>query len=243
MNAETHVTEQLAAYALGILTANEAAEAETHLATCLACQQELRAYQEAAGLIAFAAPTVTPPATLKEQLLQEVSGEMNTAVPTPSPKHITQTNSWLQNLRSWLQRRPVWQPVLVLALILLLISNFQLRQQLDEANTPADFGTVTLTGTEERTAARGILIISADGEHGTLVVQDLPMLPETQTYQLWLIKDGQRTSGALFNVAEDGYRAVWVQSPEPLGSYIDFDVTIEPAEGSVYPTGATVLDN
>lgn len=214
-----------------------------HLATCSACQQELNAYQETAGLLALATPAVTPPATLKEQLLQSVTSKTDTAVTTLSTKPTSQQSNWLHTLRSWFQQRPVWQPVLVVALLLLLISNFQLRQQLDDASTPAGFGTITLTDPQQDTAATGIIIISANGEHGTLVVQDLPVLPETQNYQLWLIKDGQRTSGALFNVAEDGYRAVWVQSPEPLASYDDFDVTIEPAEGSAYPTGATVLDN
>lgn len=241
MNTETHTPEQLAAYALNLLDANEAAQVEAHLVTCATCQQELQAYQEVTGVLTLALPTIAPPTDLKAQLMQEI-GETTTAkqtaVPTPKPQPRAKFN-W----RTWFQKRPLWQPALVLVLIVLLISNFQLRQRLNEAQTPANFGTVTLSGTEVSTGATGIIIISADGQHGTLVVQDLPQLPESEAYQLWLIKDGQRTSGGLFNVDEDGYRSLWVGAPEPLGSYQNFGVTIEPAAGSPSPTGDKVLGN
>lgn len=87
----------------------------------------------------------------------------------------------------------------------------------------------------------GLIIISNDGEYGTLIVQNLPHLPEAEAYQLWLIKDGQRTSGGLFNVSEDGYLAKIIYSPEPLAHYQTFGITIEPATGSPGPTGEKVL--
>ncbi len=235
MNSETHghINDQLAAYALNILDTPETAQIEAHLVACVACREELQAYQEVIGLLALTLPTAAPPPGLKGQLLQKIDAEQKGAQPA----------RWWRNWQGWFVKRPFWQPVLAVVLILLLISNWQLRQQLNDATTPANFGTVTLTGTEVYATATGILIISADGEHGTLVVQNLPVLPETEAYQLWLIKDGQRTSGALFNVAEDGYRAVWVQSPEPLSSYVNFGVTIEPADGSPGPTGNKVLGN
>ena len=246
MNSETHFTDQLAAYALNILDADDAAEVVAHLATCRVCQRELDTYQELVGLMAAAVPTVAPPPTLKQQLMQEIGQEkrVETAVLPPTPPPITPPKtSWWHTLRAWFQQRPILQPVLLLLVALLLVSNFQLRQRLAEADRPAGFGTVTLTGSAAAEAATGIIIISGNGLQGTLVVQDLPMLPETQAYQLWLIKDGHPTSGGVFNVNENGYRAVWVVSEDPLASYTDFDITLEPADGSAYPTGRTVLDD
>ena len=43
MKPETHATDQIPAYALNILDADEAAQVEAHLAACAACQQELQA--------------------------------------------------------------------------------------------------------------------------------------------------------------------------------------------------------
>jgi anti-sigma-K factor RskA len=233
MNSETHdhINDQLAAYALNILDTPEAAQIEAHLVACATCREELQAYQEVIDLLALTLPTAAPPPSLKGKLLQKIDAEQKGAQPA----------RWWRNWHGWYAKRPFWQPVLAVLVILLLISNWQLRQQLNDATTPANFGTVTLTGTEVNTT--GILIISADGKHGTLVVQNLPQLPESEAYQLWLIKDGERTSGGLFNVDEDGYRAMWVGSPDPLDSYQNFGVTIEPAAGSPSPTGNKVLGN
>ena len=84
-------------------------------------------------------------------------------------------------------------------------------------------------------------MVSTDGEHGTLVVDGLPALDEERQYQLWLIEDGQRTSGGVFSVNPEGYGSLWVLSPEPLSGYSAFGITIEPAGGSPGPTGAKVL--
>lgn len=238
MDSKNHVTEILAAYALNILDATEAAHVEAHLAVCTHCQEELAAYQEVTGLLAFAAPVVTPSPAAKQRLLLEIENSGETAAAPP-----TQQDSKWHLWRNWFEKRPIWQPVLVLLILLLFISNFQLRQKLVDASHPATFGTVTLSGTEISTAATGLIIVSADGQHGTLIVQDLPILQENETYQAWLIKEGQTTSGAVFNVNEDGYRAVWLQSSDPLASYNSFAVTIEPAEGSPAPTGEKVLSN
>jgi anti-sigma-K factor RskA len=239
MKPESHVTDQIAAYVLNILDAAEAAEVATHLTTCPDCQAELQAYEAVIDELTVAIPQIAPPPGLKAQLLHEINAH---SAPASTPKPQSQTSQWF-NWRTWFQKRPLWQPVLVLVLLLLLASNFQLRQRLEEAKTPANFGTVTLNGTDVSANATGIIIISADGQHGTLVVQNLPVLSDTETYQLWLRKDNQRTDGGTFEVDEDGYRAYWVQAPEPLDSYEIFGVTIEPAGGSPEPTGEKVLGN
>lgn len=239
MKPESHVTDQIAGYVLNILDAAEAAEVATHLTTCPDCRAELQAYEAVVDELTVAIPQIAPPPGLKAQLLHEINAP---SAPASTPKPQSQTSQW-SNWRTWFQKRPLWQPVLVLVLLLLLASNFQLRQRLDEAKTPANFGTVTLNGTDVSANATGIIIISADGQHGTLVVQNLPVLSDTQTYQLWLRKDNQRTDGGTFEVDEDGYRAYWVQAPEPLDSYENFGVTIEPVGGSPGPTGDKVLGN
>jgi anti-sigma-K factor RskA len=100
---------------------------------------------------------------------------------------------------------------------------------------------VAMLGTEVAPAATGMLVISEDGEYGTLVVDGLPALDPAHQYQLWLIRDGQRTSGGLFSVNPEGYGSLWVSSPEPLSSYPAFGITVEPVGGSTGPTGEKVL--
>jgi anti-sigma-K factor RskA len=89
--------------------------------------------------------------------------------------------------------------------------------------------------------ATGLIALSKDGEYGTLMVDHLPPLGKDQQYQLWLIKDGKRTSGGVFSVNWDGYGSLWVNSPERLADYTAFGITVEPTGGSPGPTGAKVL--
>jgi anti-sigma-K factor RskA len=151
--------------------------------------------------------------------------------------------SWWERLKDLLQRSaPAWGLVSLALILALGVSNLRLRQQVEQAQLEADvMRIVRLQGTDAAPQATGTLVLSVDGEHGTLVVDGLPPLDEAHQYQLWLIKDGHRTSGGLLSVNSEGYGALWVSAPEPLASYPSFGITLEPAGGSPGPTGAKVL--
>jgi len=87
----------------------------------------------------------------------------------------------------------------------------------------------------------GTLIMNQDGEYGTLVVDKLSALDDNQKYQVWLIRDGQRTSGGLFSVNTQGYASLEIVVPRPLLDYQAIGITIEPAVGSPGPTGTKVM--
>jgi anti-sigma-K factor RskA len=231
-----HVTELIPGYALDCLDEKEMVEVSQHLAVCGVCRAEARAYQAVADQLSLASPQVRPPARVKQALMKQVqisSGEGS----VPS-------QSWREQLFDIFRRiAPVWVPA-SLALILVLAASTLLL--LRQANTTAQTTTlrvVNLRGTPAAPYATGMLVISINGEHGTLVVDDLPGLEDDQQYQLWLVNDyGQRTSGGVFSV-HDGYASMWVNSPQPLESYPAFGVTIEPVGGSPAPTGERVLGN
>jgi len=138
---------------------------------------------------------------------------------------------------------PAWALASLVVILFLGASNVLLWQQMRDlrASQPAPLKVVTLTGSQVAPTASGLIVISRDGRYGTLVVDELPALDEARQYQLWLIQDGQRTSGAVFSVSPDGYGSVWVSSPQPLIDYSSFGITIEPKGGSPGPTGDKVL--
>jgi hypothetical protein len=80
-------------------------------------------------------------------------------------------------------------------------------------------------------------------QFAVLYVWGLDPLPRDQTYQAWLIEpDGGRISGALFDVERgNDFIQVVIKAPEMLKSFDGIGVTIEPAGGSVGPTGQKVL--
>jgi anti-sigma-K factor RskA len=132
-----------------------------------------------------------------------------------------------------------------LTLVLLLaFSNLALWRQmqaLDNRPLPKTFHLVNLAGTDVSPGASGVLVITGDGEYGTLVVDNLQHLSLEQQYQLWLIRDGKRTSGGVFSVSGEGYAALEISAPMPLATYQSFGITVEPYGGSPGPTGERVL--
>jgi anti-sigma-K factor RskA len=139
--------------------------------------------------------------------------------------------------------RPVWALIGLFLILVFLFSSLWLWQEVSQLEAPAPeiMQTIPLKGTEVAPAASGLIVISLNGEHGTLVVDRLPSIDAAQQYQLWLVQDGQRDSGAVFSINKDGYGSVWVSSPQALSSYSTFEVTIEPTGGSPSLTGAKVL--
>jgi anti-sigma-K factor RskA len=238
MSDDIHVVELLPAYALGSLDEEEAAQVAQHLTTCEACRAELRSYQAITKHLALAAPEASPPARLKRQLMQRIQAPQ--AEPKAEPR-----SSWWQQLSALFQRAaPAWGVASLVLILALAISNLWLWQRMNHTGpttTPGGMLVVALAGTEVAPDATGTLVISADGEYGTLVVDGVPPLDADHEYQLWLIRDGQRTSGGVFAVNDEGYGALWISSPEPLSSYPSFGITVEPAGGSTGPTGDKVL--
>ena len=152
---------------------------------------------------------------------------------------------WWQRLVSLFQRTaPAWG-IASLALITLLVASnvwwWQRTEHHGPMTTTGGMRIIALAGTEAAPDATGTLVISDDGEHGALVVDGLPLLSTGLQYQLWLIRDGQRTSGGVYSVDAEGYGVLWIDAPEPLASYAAFGITVEPTGGSPGPSGEKVL--
>ena len=237
MFTDVHVVDLLAAFALDSLDEEEFIQVSEHLARCAECRAELSTYQAVADQLALAVPAAIPPARVKQQLMNRVRAQAPAAAAERQP-------SWWQKLASLLPRStPVWALASLLLVVVLAAANVWLWQRLERgpASAPDILPTIRLAGTQVAPDATGLLVLSEDGKHGTVVVDRLPVLSDDRQYQLWLIEDGQRTSGGVFSVNEDGYGWLWIKSPQPLSSYAGFGITIEPFGGSPGPTGDRVL--
>ncbi len=226
-----HVTDLIPAYVLGCLDANEVEAVETHLTDCPVCQREVALYQGVVDELPLGVPLRTPPPTLKARLLARVQQD----APNPAPV------SWQQRMGAiWRSARlhPIWRPALVVALILVGLGQVWLWQRAAESSP---WQTIVLSPTEYAPEAQGVIVVQVDGRLAALITDDLPSLPPEQQYQLWLIADGQRTSGAVFSVSSSGQQTVSFEAPRPVAEYQAFGITIEPAGGSPGPTGPRVL--
>jgi len=234
MSNETHVLDLLPAYALNSLDPEEANQVEKHLASCLICRAESNAFQTATDQLSFAAPVADPSPDLKSRLMQRVqSARPQPPIPVPNPSRL-----WLERLL------PAWSLASLFFIFVLAGFNIFLWQRLNQLETftsPGGMRAVPLSASDPASRATGFVLISMDGDSGALVVDGLPPLGESQQYQLWLIRDGQRTSGAIFSTDERSYGGTRIRAPGSLLKYSAVDITIEPTGGSPQPTGARVL--
>lgn len=230
MMEEMHVSESLPAYALSSLDESEVKMVAQHLAGCHICRSELQAFQEVAGQIALTAPQIELSRDLKPRLMERIE-RLNQARP--------------QSQRRFPRRlMPIGTIVSLMLIATLAVSNLLLWQRLDQMEVlagPLGMRAIALQNTDAAPTASGFVIVSADGQDGVLVVDELPELDAQHEYQLWLVRNGSNTSATVFSVDESGYRGMRIESPESLLLYSSVLVTVEPVGGSVEPRGEHVL--
>jgi anti-sigma-K factor RskA len=240
MSNQEHVVELIPAYALNCLDEHETLQVTSHLALCVSCREELKAYEAVVAQLALTVPDVEPPADLKRRLMARIEPSTkpvssDTAVSEPKQQ------PWTAKLKN-LTGSAFWRPAVALLIVLLLASNIFLWHQLNQdAWTPNGFQYISLQPVEVNSEARGMIVINQSGHSGTLIVDGLPLLGETHQYQLWLQHNGERENGGVFSVYRNGYYAMLIHAPESLDQYTAFGITIEPVGGSTGPTGSRVL--
>jgi anti-sigma-K factor RskA len=237
MLGENHVTELIPEYSLNALDEEATLEVAQHLGSCDACRQELQAYVQILDDLPFALAETDPPSSIKERLMTRIGQEES------SLGHKENIGLWQRITETFKRPVPVWGVVSVAVIVLLSISTIWFARQANEQqNNPAGtMNTVAMLGTENAPQASGWIVVSSDGEYGTLIVENLRALDPSLQYQLWLIQDGVRTSGGVFSVDEHGYVSHEIPAPQHLNLYQAFGITIEPSGGSQQPTGKKVL--
>jgi anti-sigma-K factor RskA len=233
MSEEVHVLDLLPAYAIGSLDADEASRVQEHLLSCLLCRNESRALEAVAGQLSLAAPLAVPSPDLKERLMQRVQAA------NPRRREAQREPS----RPFWERLLPAWGIASLFLILALAGFNFILWQRVSqmEFRSAGGMRAVPLRPADAASTATGFVLISADGEDGALVVDGLPSLSEDQQYQLWLVRDGKRISGAVFSTDENSYGGTRIRAPLSLLEYSSVGITIEPFGGSSQPTGRQVL--
>ena len=252
--------DDVGAWVLGALTADEEERFAAHLPGCVACQREVADLQMVADTLPLAAPQVAPPPELKDRIMTVVRAEATVLeatgaqadappapgeapapageAPAPAARPARPRRDKPKRERGWLRRpllalRPL--PAAVAAAVLIAVG--------------VGAGALLSGGPSQRTipaqvvapaapAARASLTVG--GEHATLQVRNFPAPPRGRVYQVWLKRPGRPPSPttALFGVR--GGRAT-VDVPGSVRGVDQVLVTDEPAGGSRAPTRPPVI--
>lgn len=233
MPDDEHVLDLLPALALGSLDTDETQRVEEHLSSCLICRRESAAYESLAAELACAIAPVAPPHDLRDRLMDRV----HTLRSQPQPMLAPPARPRWRLLPAW-----GWAGlVLILALAAFNLLLWQRVNNMDYFTTAGGFRAVPLSPADTASNATGYVLVSVDGEDGALVVDGLPPLAKGQQYQLWLVRDREKISGAVFSTDEHSYGGTRIRAPRSLLEYSAAVITIEPEGGSPQPTGMQVL--
>lgn len=126
---DQNVQDQLAAYALGALDANEVLQVEAHLRSAEASRAELKELQAVVALLPYASQPVEPPAAVRRQLFARIAASHTPESETWPPALKPQPQ---QAARGWRWAMPILAAVLVLMVLGLGGMLFSLQATIDQ---------------------------------------------------------------------------------------------------------------
>jgi anti-sigma-K factor RskA len=236
----TPFLENIPAYALGALDADEVAALEAHLQTCASCRTELAEYRSLSESLLTAVPPQQPSAALRKRLQSQLPSARKTIT---RPRFNWSWNQLaiggalalllLMNLYSIVQMRS------------LQLAQTQLNRQIRTGQTLMSMlsypATQRLSIGDQNVV--GSILVDKERNMVALIVWNMPQLDETKTYQIWLIDPkGDRVSGGIFRPESDQpYTTQIIWPKQSLTNFVGIGVTVEPSGGSEQPTGARVF--
>ena len=260
--------EQLAAYALGALDPQEAAELEAHLPTCAACRAELAQFEDIVPALAFSLDVPLEPAGHRERFLSLLNDAaaptLAAPAPTPvqAPAPVRDTRPAAAPARAWWQAfNPFagWATAGLMAVLLIAAlwwgasaqqhaADAERIQAAGQARIQAmaailanpDSRRVALAGQGAFQDAGVQLWVDPTSGHAVLVSDNLAAAPAGKLYELWLIKGQTPVAIDVFQPASGPSGVLFFNMPGALTDYAAAAITIEPSK-QPQPTSAPIL--
>lgn len=218
------------AYAIDALDDDERVRFEEHLAVCADCRAEVAGLQEA-GAELSSTVSMTPPASLRERVLADV------AAVRPLPPEVTSLSSRRRN-----RRVPAFAAAAA-AVVAIGVGGivWQGTTGGDERPRAVDPTASTQTSTAQRvmdaqdaeTSARALdsggsvtAVRSRAMGQAVVVAQDLPDLPPSKVYELWLRLDGEMVPAGFISPTDTSVLQGDASNAEAIG------ITVEQAGGA-----------
>ncbi len=235
------------AYALGALPADELREFEAYLAAHPERQYEVDELNSIAALLAVSSADQEPPKHLRRSVMAMVNAE--------AAGRQNRTSSWRSSLDGLREAFPArialgaaaalvvgllaWNLLLQGELRDISGRNGELQAQIEDARAGADGTRILAMQGEGEMINSDAEVMAFEGDRAILVAENMPSLPDDQTFQIWVIDDseGAKPSG-IFQPNGDPVAAVVKQ---PLEGAETIAVTVEPAGGSPQPTTDPML--
>ncbi len=229
--------ELIAGYVLGDLSTEEAEELRYLLAEHPELSTEVNRLQEVLELMPYALPEIAPPPHLRSAIFEATDVAI---------KHQPTTKRFPS----------AWSKIAVsfaALLVLVGLDNYRLQQQLDVMQAQAakqkdvirmlqnpHTHLVSLKGMDSASAASGSMVMTPGEPKAVLILQNLPVLPKGQLYQLWSVADGKKLPAGQFNASDRGTVLVKLSIPASF-KMTALVVTVEKSLAPQKPDGPMVM--
>jgi anti-sigma-K factor RskA len=221
MSADDHNrwSEDLAAYVLGALERDEAADFERHLEGCERCREEMTWLEPAVQTLPEAVERQEPPRQLRAALMAEVREDAREAASRPSPAR---------------RRRWLLKPAMGFAVVALLVAGV-LGYEVGNGGSDGDGGASTI---ERQVGGIDVKMVQ-EGNSGTLQLAGVQQLPPDKVLEAWVEREGQvEAVPALFVPNSNGQAETRIADMNGVAVVM---VTEEPQGGSEAPTGEPIM--
>ena len=226
------------AYALDALDGQDRQRFERHMAGCDACAQEVTELRETTARLGTAT-AVSPPLGMKAKVLAAAT---RTSQHTPAvPRRSTR--------RAVLVAAPAMAAAAALIVIATIfgLASSDANQRLDQAQQRNQAIAAVLTATDATMMTRPV----TGGGHATVVMShhmdalvftaaDLPALPASQCYELWLSGPGGDRPAGMLIVSGHGMVSPVITGRLRAGDHLM--LSVEPLGGTPRPTTPMMLD-
>ncbi len=237
MNRDDHQrwSEDLAAYMLGALEPEEAAELERHAEGCERCLAEMRWLTPAVEALPETVERMEPPSELRSRLMAEVQADAGEAAPA-GPRR--------RGLGAWLRGSDstplALRPAVALTALALLVLGGVAGYALGGGSEGSSGGgsvktTLVVAGHAPGITARLIRV----GDIGTLRLTHVRQLSGGHVLEAWIERNGAVTPvRALFVPDKTGHASTLVGNVHGAEAVL---VTAEPRGGSLQPTTEPIV--
>lgn len=234
MNADEHARrlEEVAAFALGALDAEQIADFKEHLKDCKRCQDELRWLATAVRALPEAVEQQAPPPELKVRLMEEVRADVAAEAKEARAAERRERGESRAGFREWLAGVNLggmtWKPLAGMAAVILIVA-----AGVGYAIGNGGGGGNVHTWESEQPGGIQAAVVR-EGDEGELRLTGLGPVEKGKTLEAWVLRgEAVKPVKMLFRPDQEGNASTQIEDLEGVDAVM---VTEEPAGGSKTPT-------
>jgi anti-sigma-K factor RskA len=239
---EAHIIDDLPAYALGALEADERKSVDAHMAGCAACREAATEYRKLTAKLHDGIRLERPPSGTWDAIALHLPVDRPTPLRAAESASAPISFSRGPRLRAFVIGWAATAAALVALMAWVVVDSTRepSNPSVAELASAGDTSVVPLSG--NTSGASGRFYVSAEHSLGGLAVTGLPSSATGQTYQVWYIgKDQQWTWGGSVQVNANGDGVAKLKLPGSLANFAGVAICTEPSSDSTTQWGQMVL--